>query len=311
VGVRFYLGTHHAHWLKRVAVPLFVSHRRLLGQPKPPKTLPKALGPWALDSGGFTELTHPGQPLLAARWREAPESYVEAVHRYRDEIGNLQWASPQDWMCEPIVLNGGPMARREPAMGTGLTVAEHQHRTVENFLRLRELGPDLPFVPVLQGFELEEYVECIDLYRSAGVDLQSLDLVAVGSVCKRQNSAEIEAIFTELASHGLKLHGYGVKQGGLDRYEHLLASADSMAWSFKARGPEGEGPPLPGHDKVCEWHPRTGVKNCANCLLYALLWRLSDVVLRVDFGELVARYFAEPFDLTDGSPLQRELEVAA
>jgi len=27
-----------------------------------------------------------------------PEQYVAAVRRYRDEIGNLDWAAPQDWM---------------------------------------------------------------------------------------------------------------------------------------------------------------------------------------------------------------------
>jgi hypothetical protein len=48
----FFLGTHMPHWLGLLDIPLFVSHRRL-GRLK---TLPRALGPWALDSGGFSEL---------------------------------------------------------------------------------------------------------------------------------------------------------------------------------------------------------------------------------------------------------------
>jgi hypothetical protein len=79
-------------------------------------------------------------------------------------------------------------------------------------------------------------------------------------VCRRQSTAEIAVIVTELARRGLKLHGFGVKTGGLHLYGHLLTSADSMAWSYAAR----RLPALPG----C-----TGHKNCANCLVYATRWR--------------------------------------
>ena len=69
---------------------------------------------------------------------------MAAVRRYRDEIGGLEWAAPMDWMCEPFML-----------AKTGLTVAEHQARTVANYLELRSLAPELPFVPVLQGWSLD------------------------------------------------------------------------------------------------------------------------------------------------------------
>jgi hypothetical protein len=55
-----------------------------------------------------------------------------AVRRYRDEIGSLDWAAPQDWMCEPFIL-----------AKTGLSVREHLRRTVADYLRLTELAPDL------------------------------------------------------------------------------------------------------------------------------------------------------------------------
>jgi hypothetical protein len=45
--VRFWLGTHKPGWLARTEVPLFVSHRTLGGR----RELPRARGPWALDSG--------------------------------------------------------------------------------------------------------------------------------------------------------------------------------------------------------------------------------------------------------------------
>ena len=51
--MKFYLGTHQTGWLAKLDVPLFVSRRRLATLRK----LPRAVGSWALDSGGFTELS--------------------------------------------------------------------------------------------------------------------------------------------------------------------------------------------------------------------------------------------------------------
>lgn len=237
----FYLGAHHPHWLARAGVPLFVSHRRLRGY----KTLPRAIEHWALDSGGFSELT------IEGKWVTTPREYVTAVRRYDNEIGHLAWAAPQDWMCEPVML-----------AKTGLTVADHQSRTVRNFLELQQLwGDDSPFMPVLQGWTLDHYLRCLDLYATAGVDLEAFPMVGVGSVCRRQATGEIGLIFETILKHqDLLLHGFGVKLRGLQEYGHLLNSADSMAWSYDAR----MSPPLPG----CTAH-----KSCSNCLKYAMLWR--------------------------------------
>ena len=189
--MRFYLGTHEPCWLARlVDVPLFVSRPRLQ---RYQNELPVATTPWAMDSGGFTEVTKFGG------WRVGPAEYAASVRRYRDEIGMMEWAAPQDWMCEP-----------EAVAKTGLTVAEHQARTVGNFLTLRSLAPDLPFVPVLQGWELDDYHRCVDLYSDAGVDLAAERTVGVGSVCKRQSEGSIAAILDSLARRGLRLHGFGV-----------------------------------------------------------------------------------------------------
>ena len=63
-----------------------------------------------------------------------------------------------------------------------------------------------------------------------------------------------------LASTGIRLHGFGVKVGGLGRYADCLASADSLAWSFEARRSAA----LAGCRHA----------NCANCLRYAAAWRV-------------------------------------
>ena len=257
--MKFYLGTHKPMWLANALcadVPLFVS-RRTLGAIK---TLPRAVTSWALDSGGFTELN------LHGRWTTTPAAYVAEVRRFRDSIGRLDWAAPQDWMCEPTVL-----------AKTGLTVDEHQKRTIANFLELRALAPDLPIIPVLQGWSIIDYWRCIDMYSDAGIDLAAEPVVGVGTVCRRQGGIAASSIMTTLASTGLKLHGFGFKTQGLEwcvsdaaialsqlhssrpRPDSLLVSADSLAWSYDAR----RSPPLEGHDHG----------HCGNCLAYALKWR--------------------------------------
>lgn len=245
----FYLGTHRPRWIVTAPqdVALFISHRVLA----PIKTLPRP--PFrrhlAVDSGGFTELS------MYEEFRTAPEEYIEALARYDEEIGDLAWAAPQDWMCEPFMLER-----------TGLSVAEHQARTVDNFVQLEQLWPaygygDCPVMPVIQGWELADYLRCVEMYEAAGVHLaRDYPVVGVGSVCRRQSTREIAEIFRELALLDLPLHGFGVKTGGLALYGRWLTTADSMAWSYQAR----RNPPLPG----C-----TGHKNCANCMTYALAWR--------------------------------------
>lgn len=236
--MRFYLGTHHPRWLSDLDVPLFVSRRSLAKR----KRLPRARGTWALDSGGFTELT------LHGRWTLSAPDYVAEVRRYRDEMGGLAFAAPQDWMCEEKML-----AR------TGLSVAEHQQRTVANFLELKSLAPELPFIPVLQGWGFADYWRCQEMYEAAGVDLRAEPLVGVGTVCRRQAMVQAGAILSSLASDGLRLHGFGVKKTGLHEFGKYLASADSLAWSANAR----RNFPIPGHTHA----------SCSNCVEWALEWR--------------------------------------
>lgn len=253
--MRFYLGTHKAVHLERAGVPLFVSHRTLRGR----KTLPRAIAPWALDSGAFTELNTYG------RWTETPEDYADAAVRYADAIGQLEWIAPQDSMCEPFVLD-----RIAQLTGTRPSVQDQQRATVANYLRLRELLEDtgVRVIPVLQGWTVAEYAACWTLYDDAGVDLATLPLVGIGSVCRRQGTEEVATLLRALADAGLQLHGFGVKLTGLRRVADVLASADSLAWSLDAR----RGEPLRG----CS-HGTTGTGRCSNCLEYALRWLTTKV----------------------------------
>ncbi|WP_235926228.1 deazapurine DNA modification protein DpdA family protein [Actinokineospora pegani] len=235
--MRFYLGTHQPSWLgKNLRVPLLVSHRRLAHR----RTFPRATSPWALDSGGFTELS------LHGAWTTTPAHYAAHVRRYTDEIGRPEFAAPQDWMTEDHVL-----AR------TGLTLRTHQHRTVHNYLALRDLAPDLPFIPVLQGQTLDDYHRCADLYEHHNVDLTTLPVVGIGSVCRRQHTTEVDRIVHSLVIRGLALHTFGAKILGLSRYGDVITSSDSLAWSYAGRYEPGC---APGH------------RTESNCLRFALAW---------------------------------------
>ena len=234
--MRFYLGAPEPHWLGLLDVPMFVSYRRLRLQLR--TKIPKARVPWAMDSGGFTELG------LYGKWKTSVDEYIEGVNYFATEIGQLEWAAPQDWMCEPDMLEK-----------TGLSVREHQERTVDNYLLLRDKGP---FIPVLQGWEIDDYLECIDLYAQAGVELGAEPVVGIGSVCRRQNDGRTVDLFNELVRNGIRSHGFGVKVTGLAGYGDKMVSADSMAWTVTALYRK----PLPG----CSH------KHCTACIRYAVRW---------------------------------------
>lgn len=237
--MRFFLGTNQPHWLRDDRfrdVPLFVSRRALMRY----KRLPQAVGLWDLDSGGFTELTMHG------RWTVSAKDYARDVARFRAEIGGMGWAAPQDWMCEPWMLRK-----------TGLTVEEHQRRTIDNVLELRALGCDV--IPVLQGWRVSEYHGHVEAYDRAGLNLRVEPVVGLGSVCRRQATDEAARLVRSLASLGIALHGFGFKSNGLRAVHEHLVSADSLAWSFRAR----RSPPLPG----CKH------RSCSTCVVYALRWR--------------------------------------
>jgi len=251
---QFWLGTHRPSWLWRDTPPLCIPRQQLEGRKL--ANLKPMLGEAMLDSGGFTELQKYG------RWTWSAQQYVELVSELHERLGGLAWIAPQDWMCEPIVIRGG-VANGQRFAGTGLSVRAHLELTVENSLLLSELAPHLPIRRALQGYTIDEYLLCMDLYRQAGIDLTAEPLVAVGSVCRRQNTDEIEAVFRELHAAGLhNMHGFGVKSGGFARYARYLHSADSLAWSYRARR-------IQAPSEGCEGR---GHINCANCLRFATRW---------------------------------------
>jgi hypothetical protein len=260
----FFLGAHHPGWLERTSVPLFVSRASFYKDGKLRKSFPRAKGPWALDSGGFSQIKAHG------RWTISAEQYVEDVQVFMREVGKLQFAAAQDWMCEG-----------EQLVRTGLKVADHQRLTIDNYLELKDLAPRLPWVPVLQGWTFGDYMDHVAAYEKAGVDLAKLPLVGLGSVCRRQDTVRVGFLIQDLASQGIKIHGFGFKTDGLlfKPVRDALTSADSMSWSLQARFSRGHccGRPAPGHPA-----------KCTNCLDWAVEWR-DDLLQRIDADDAAYR----------------------
>jgi hypothetical protein len=212
----WYLGIHQPNWLASptlAEVPVFISRRtfydRRAGRYR--RTFPRAGGRYAIDSGGFTELKDHG------RWIITPAEYVDFLDRVWEETGAYDFAAPMDWMCEPAVIAGGRFAGLH-FVGTGLSEAEHQRLTLDNFLDLRTRAPRRRVAPVLQAWRRRGYLRHRAMYAAAGIDLSAEPVVGLGSVCRRQNTDEVADIINALLDSGVRnLHGFGFKVEGLRR----------------------------------------------------------------------------------------------
>lgn len=258
-----YVGIPDPSWLGYIERPACVSFRRLSRMS--PYNLPRASQPWFLDPGitwvfdykRGTEADEDVKPYPVT-----PERYAELVHRYDVLIGNLAWVSVQDYPAEAQVC-----------AATGLSELEHQRRSLASYLELsaiwdarvaagRSHRPN-PFVPALQGGkDAASYLRSVAMFQDAGVDLTQ-GVVGLGGVCLRESTREIaevvEAVCT--AVPGIRLHGYGVKTGGLALYGHLLDSIDSQAWSKAARSRHLKSP------RCTALH-----RDCRNCPVQAQDW---------------------------------------
>lgn len=308
----FYTSVHQADFLARARRPLLLSRHRLASEDglRQRRSLPRAAAPWALDSGGFNALRKNGRYLVA------PRRYAEEACRYAEEIGQLRWCAVMDWMCEPFVIER-----------TGRSVRWHQMKTVESLFELRSIAPGLPWMPVVQGWEVRDYEACVALYLRNGVDLRAEPVVGVGSVCSRQGMEDATRIVRLLAEMDIRLHLFGYKQTGLGSVLPYCVSADSAAWSRHARNnnvrlegcthvhregssygrdvyadPRCGGSHAPGrHGPACrpahrrgERHHRSGdPSDCRNCLRYAEAWSdgLVDMARRRAAPDEVARFW--------------------
>jgi hypothetical protein len=231
VSLIFFVGLHipaHAGKFKYVCMSI----NRLFGRRK--KINPKTLV--LVDSGAFTVLDRFGKYPDT----HSVENYARELHRlHSDGVINIFAAVAQDYMCEKRITDK-----------TGMTVLQHQQLTVQRYddllsaLRVRFDG-EAPFslVPVIQGLSVQDYIRHIEMY---GDRIGVGAYVGVGSICKRQGSPRVIREILRAIKERLPtafLHGFGVKTTSLAHQDirELLATADSMAWSYAARI-DGRGP---------------------------------------------------------------------
>jgi hypothetical protein len=194
-----------------------------------------------IDSGAFTELDKHGKYMVSV------SAYALRLHQLHTRgIVDIAGAVAQDFMCEDFMLEkvmGIPKDTITPEQRVD-QILKHQQWSVVRYDDLiaeleRLFGGEIPFpvLPVLQGYAPEDYVRHISMY---GDRLKPGMWVGVGSVCKRNGDPEsilavLQAIKAERPD--LRIHGFGVKKTALKSREivNLLATADSMAWSYHAR----------------------------------------------------------------------------
>lgn len=264
----FCLGSHVPGWLRRPGLfhpstKFFYSFNTLVEV----REFEESSYELDADSGGFTRLTKEGS---WDRW--PPEKFVSQARRIWHGLKRVQFFAIQDWMCEPYVIAGGGPLK---AVGTKLSVAEHQERTVESLVTLRSMAPEIRWLPVLQGWTRDEYLRCWALYESRGFNLAQEPLIAVGSMCRRKGEElrMVPPLVEELARQGLNLHLLGVESGTLRKCVGHARQSDSTAWSYGAMRNHIYLPECRhGTYSYKKMARRVDWGNCANCPTYARRW---------------------------------------
>ena len=199
----------------------FISINRFIGANKRVKDFPART--WIMDSGAFSQDSTQGDHKLST------DQYAKEIKRW-SRCGILAAAAAQDYMCEDFILKK-----------LNRTVLDHQKMTLKRYKDLihsmESIGCKTHIMPVLQGYETEEYINHLKMYDDL---IQPYTWVGVGSVCKRNSKPEAVAVILDKIKQkrpDLKLHGFGIKKTCLQDsfiYDRLFSS-DSMAWSFDAR----------------------------------------------------------------------------
>jgi hypothetical protein len=242
LNMKLYLGV----WQNRqaLAAPQFMfSLRRLKDRQSP---APFEGRDWIMDSGAFSEIT------INGKYTYTTDEYLHYVEMHQPGL-----YFNMDFMCEPFVLEK-----------TGGTVKEHQQKSIDNQIKIMDRMDHYDitgqFAGCIQGWELKDYIEHIDMLKAQGCITSKM---GVGSVCRRKNTGDIVNILQAVkeALPNVKLHGFGIKTQAL-QYPSICAaldSSDSMAWSFDGRREETQ---------QCGDCIHPGAMNCANCHVHMLKW---------------------------------------
>jgi len=182
--------------------------------------LPATVENVILDSGGFA---------FFSRWGDYPfslEDYLDLVYHVRDEHPLFRVAT-LDYPCEPEIN------RRQL-----MTNDERIEKTISNAVECVQADKTLPWLPVIQGYTLNEYLDCIERYREVGL---KSDYWAIGSICSRKGSPlQIRQIITgikrQLPTEKLHAFGLGIPYLEDPQVFQSIYSSDSAAWNWEISG---------------------------------------------------------------------------
>lgn len=226
---KFYPGIGATYFIEHLERFIWNFTETLVNRKSP---LPIDVQIWMLDSGGFRQVIKYG------KYRHTHEKYLSQI-----EMLKPKYFFNMDYMCESFALEK-----------TGLSIKEHIEKTIDNHItildKLNDYNIKSQFLGVIQGFEVDDYIYCIDRMKEQDI-IQNY--MGVGSVCRRNAEREIYEVLNAIHNEipDTKLHAFGVKGTIFDapygsRVVELLHSCDSMAWSMA----NWHGPDLRGKKRI-------------------------------------------------------------
>lgn len=140
----------------------------------------------------------------------------------------------------------------EPNSKIDLPIKERIDKTIENAIKLMDLAPNLNWVMVIQGWDVNNYLYCLDKIKEHGL---LTPLTAIGSVCVRKKLKEVRDIIVTIRRETpkrIKLHCFGLNLRFVRDYTifNSIYSFDSHAWCIYKGFPKTMQEKLP---KLNDW----------------------------------------------------------
>jgi hypothetical protein len=193
--------------------------------------------PHVIDAGGYNVMasyvTQHGnlrseiEPLNVRTQLDTEEPfYPYSVQQYHDWLMNhteeFEWATVMDYACE---------TRFDELWSYEERIDKTFETTVRQYNLLEDEGHPYKLLPVLQGREIDEYVEFYERLEDHGIPV---DHIGLGTVCRLSSEKRIAKFENEIRERtGVdRIHGFGVKVNAF-QYGANFDSADSQAWVYK------------------------------------------------------------------------------
>jgi hypothetical protein len=170
-----------------------------------------------LDSGGAS---------LFEQYSDYPfslDAFVQWIKAMQETNDNkVKYVAILDYPCEPEI--------NRKAFSTN---QERIEATVRNAMKCfrHDISP-AKWLPVLQGYSVEEYLHCLKLYKDQNL---YLDYIAIGSMCRRNDLDQIHKILKAIKERtDAKIHLFGLTIKALKKLAiyDLIDSCDATGYAL-------------------------------------------------------------------------------